>query len=661
MSVVSEVCVGSRLASRLNLTITGTEGHDLTGPCPAPGCGSSDAFRLDQATGRAYCHSCHAKWSPYALAESRIGADRAKALMVELGIFEDWGNGHQGSGNGRSQSTDPIGDVAREKRCTPVGLKAYGAIAEDGSCVIPMYGPDGKTCSEFAMAPGAKGEYAKGRYAKGKHVGLFLPGKRPQPGETWLIVEGAKDASALHDLGFNAAGLPGSAMAAKFAPLFSGVNAVIVPDADKPGHAGAAKTAKVLQGVAASVKIALLPCEISESGGADVRDILHDRLDGAEQIRRCIEGAGPATADPLGNDAPERFEQLTCAGLVSREFPIQYLVEDMLVKGQPCIIAGPKKGLKTSLTVDLCLSLATGGHFLGKFLVPEAVPVGLLTGESGLATIQETVLRISRKTGRNPALVDRFLIVDTVPRFGDAASEAAFAHFVADNKLAAVIVDPVYMAFPGGDAGNLFVQGEYLRAASQICQATDCTLVLVHHTRKNLAEPYGQPELEDIAWAGFQEFARQWLLVNRRAKYTPGTGSHKLWLSIGGSVGHGSLWGLDIEEGVTPNRVWDVSVMPPEEVREGVARQRAERRTEKDQEKLDGSKERIVKIAAKFKGGETSTALRDGAGLRDPDFKPALAALIESGDLIPWGILKSNRKTPYPGYILSSYVNTTQE
>jgi hypothetical protein len=69
----------------------------------------------------------------------------------------------------------------------------------------------------------------------------------------------------------------------------------------------------------------------------------------------------------------------------------------------------------------------------------------------------------------------------------------------------------------GTDAGNLFIQGEKLRPINAICSETGCTFGLVHHCRKGgRANSFDPPELEDIAWAGFQEWARQWILVGRR-------------------------------------------------------------------------------------------------------------------------------------------------
>jgi len=65
--------------------------------------------------------------------------------------------------------------------------------------------------------------------------------------------------------------------------------------------------------------------------------------------------------------------------------------------------------------------------------------------------------------------------------------------------------------------------------------------------------------------AGFGEFARQWVLLSRREAYQAGTGLHHLWMNLGGSAGASSRWALNINEGIYPDRFWNVDLQDSEE------------------------------------------------------------------------------------------------
>ena len=265
------------LAARLGLTILKREGHDLVGPCIA--CQSSDAFHLHQDEGVAHCFSCGGK--VVSIPGGRTGAGQSRA-----GQDPTRGGGHfpassAGNGNGQAATTspptqNPIEVIARQKGVSPESLKTYGAKPIIPSTVrLPAYGPDGKQCTSFDLS--VCGD--KGKYRYGKPAGLFFPhegGKvrLPQPGETWHLVEGPKDAAALHGLGLLACGLNTCRLAAKFARLFRGVDVILIPDRDSAGEEGAQHSARSLRGVAQSIRIAVLPAEFKKSGGEDVRDIL---------------------------------------------------------------------------------------------------------------------------------------------------------------------------------------------------------------------------------------------------------------------------------------------------------------------------------------------------------------------------------------------------
>lgn len=362
-------------------------------------------------------------------------------------------------------------------------------------------------------------------------------------------------------------------------------------------------------------------------------------------------------------DPSEPFNRITAEELASGNFDLTYLIVGVLVKDQPAGLVAPKKSLKTNISIDLAISLATGGKFLGYFRVAEPKRMAVLSGESGMATIQETALRISDAAG--VALNETGIIFsDTVPSFGDSLNMEAFRRFLKADGIEVVIVDPVYLCLPCDvNPANLFDIGRMLRNVNDVCQDVGATPVLVHHLKKTVANPFVPGQLEDIGWAGFQEFFRQWMLINRREQYEPGTGQYRLWFSTGGSAGHSCLVGLDVFEGeFNPHtgqpRVWEVNVVKPKEV----ISEEADRREEAKERKADirtkariaRSRKKMLAAMKKHPTGETLTALADQSGLPRNRAKEAIEILIESGDAETCKVIKGRNKREIDGYKLAS-------
>jgi len=125
-----------------------------------------------------------------------------------------------------------------------------------------------------------------------------------------------------------------------------------------------------------------------------------------------------------------------------------------------------------------------------------------------------------------------------------------------------------------------FTVGPLLRRIGKMMEELGVTVFLCHHTKnRDRLRQFEPTELEDIAWAGFREFARQWVLLGRRSKYDPDSdGHHELWLNCGGSAGHSNLWGLDITEGRRTDesgRRWDVEILKPSDARSQAAERRS--------------------------------------------------------------------------------------
>ncbi len=211
-------------------------------------------------------------------------------------------------------------------------------------------------------------------------------------------------------------------------------------------------------------------------------------IDGVNETP-CREPGDDTESESTAIRSGYRFDLIDSKAFAELMAPPQWLVRNLLVEGQPAIWGGPKKVLKTSLLVDLALSLGTGTRFLGFFPTTRPVRVALLSGESGQWTLRETALRVARSKGIDLASA-RVLWGFTLPQLANPVDLAELQKGLEEHLIQVLIIDPAYLALLAGqthlDAKNLFDVGPLLLGIAQTCLSAGSTPVLCHHTRKNL-------------------------------------------------------------------------------------------------------------------------------------------------------------------------------
>ena len=368
----------------------------------------------------------------------------------------------------------------------------------------------------------------------------------------------------------------------------------------------------------------------------------------------------------INHKAKKYFSPITAAELDDGDFELTYLVDGVIAEGQPLIIAGQFKTLKTSIVFDLGVSLASAhrfpndsSNFLGRFSV-QSRKVMVLTAESGMATVQETCRRICKQKGFHLRdLGDRIIFDDRVPSLANQEHTDELLELLKEREIDVLIADPAYLMIDGENAGNLFSMGTQLRSFAELAKSAGATPVLLHHAKKTTlnATEYQPLELADLAWAGFAEFARQWLLLSRRERYEEGTGNHRLWMSVGGSAGHNGCWGLDIAEGHPEDiggRRWEITVSEAKQAKESAA-ERSEKA--KEDQKIRTIEKNAQKLRDAFIGvgrnGITQSDAFTKSGLNTSAGRAALGRLLSDDVVEPCDVSKSNGRT-YDGYRLTA-------
>lgn len=300
-----------------------------------------------------------------------------------------------------------------------------------------------------------------------------------------------------------------------------------------------------------------------------------------------------------------KFAPLNSKTFFNTQYKFEWLIKGVMVSDQACIVGGPKKSLKTNILIDMVISIATGTKFLGKFQATQK-KICLVSGESGEKTIQETAVRICKEKGINPEDCD--VMWDfRLPRLSIEQELNELSEGLKRNGIQVVVIDPLYLCLLAGsenkNASNLYDMGTLLMTVRDACERVGCQLILCHHAKKSTInmERFQPLDLEDLAFAGVGEFARQWVFLSRRSKYNY-DGKHELWFVAGGSAGHAALYALNVFEGTLKEdfsgRIWDLELLTMEQMKaEKIASK--ENDTQTDVQSILGIIERFPDITEK--------------------------------------------------------------
>lgn len=291
------------------------------------------------------------------------------------------------------------------------------------------------------------------------------------------------------------------------------------------------------------------------------------------------DGEADAGVDPLPvptgmNDAEIAFFKSTgFEGLeLSRHFEIfspenmpNFIIRDLMFETGALMIGGQNKTFKTTIGLDLVVSLATGEPFLNEFEIECSTKrIAIFSSETQDYLMTQYLGTVLESKGLSPGEFRKsFTINSTVPPFvmqndGRMKRNVRFERYLQDKKPEIVLFDPLYRMFLGVNQADISSMGQALEYVEQTCMRFGAMPIFCHHSRKpNTMHGSEFPvmTLNDLSGAGGGAFCRQWLLLSHTRRYVNGSG--RLHVCIGASGADEHNWIINIETyDDERNRVW---------------------------------------------------------------------------------------------------------
>jgi len=183
-------------------------------------------------------------------------------------------------------------------------------------------------------------------------------------------------------------------------------------------------------------------------------------------------------------EPPTPYRTLPAAQLADPTVPLRWLLTNLFLVGAAGILGGAPKTGKSFLALDLAVAVASGRPALGRFAVPAPGPVLLLAAEDPPAVVVQRLAALATAREHPLATLPIAVIVEAGLRLPEGLDRLTAT--VVQQHARLLILDPLIRVHRA-DENSAAEMAAVLDGVRGLARATDCAVLLVHHTRKAAA------------------------------------------------------------------------------------------------------------------------------------------------------------------------------
>ncbi len=198
---------------------------------------------------------------------------------------------------------------------------------------------------------------------------------------------------------------------------------------------------------------------------------------------RILEGAKTVLAPALpslSSKTIDKFRLLSVEDIDTLPDP-QWLLEGVMPLGGLAVLYGPSGSGKTFVALDMALSIAGRQSWLGHDTMPGPVVYAAAEGRGGL----KGRIRAWRDSRPDCDLSGFHLLPQAVNMLDEQEVTALLGVLLEVGDPALVVVDTLARSMVGGDENAARDMGLFIASCDRIREATQGTVLVIHHTGKN--------------------------------------------------------------------------------------------------------------------------------------------------------------------------------